>query len=116
MATTDSGNRSRAVTIAAGVLIAVVIVFFVRHLRSQPQIGPDDQVFKTVDALFTATTSKNTEQLKDCDQRLKTYRQNGKLPAAAGKRLDAIIKQAESGQWKESAKTLYDFMLAQRRQ
>ena len=79
------------------------------------QIGTDDEVFKTVDALFTAITSKNSQRLDECEQRLKTARDEGKLSSRAAANLEAIIVAARAGGWDGSARRLYHFMLAQRR-
>lgn len=114
MAPIDFEGRTRPVLIAAGVLMLGGIVLFLRLWMAPPQIGPDEDVFKTVDALFTAINSHDQQRLQDCRHRLQAYHRDGKLPSAAAKRLDAIIKQADSGQWRESARVLYDFMLIQR--
>ena len=104
----------RPVLIGGGLLLAAS-VWLARLWMSAPQIGTEDHVFQTVDALFTALTSRDTQRLADCEQRLHDYRDEGSLPDAAANSLDSIIKQARSGQWEPSAHRLYDFMLAQRR-
>jgi hypothetical protein len=90
--------------------IAVVV-----HWRwSQPQLDADEDVFKTVDALFTALTSQDVGRLEDCERRLDGYREEERLPPAAAKVLDTVIEQAHAGDWEPAARRLYDFMLAQR--
>jgi len=54
--------------------------------------------------------------MEDCDRRLKTYREEGRISAAAAGSLDDIIQQARGGQWEPAAKRLYDFMRGQRGQ
>ena len=115
MATTDLFDRNRLATIVLGILAVVAIVFLMQFLRSHPQVGADEEVFKTVDALFTALTSRDNQRLSDCEQRLQSYRDAGTLPSSAAKKLDGIIKQARAGEWEASVRKLYDFMLAQRR-
>jgi hypothetical protein len=97
----------------AGIGVVVLVVFV---SRMTPQIGTDEEVFKTVDALFTAITSHDSKRLEECEQRLKTYRQSGTLPIASSDLLASIIEQARSGAWDSSARRLYDFMRSQRRQ
>lgn len=115
METIDRIDRNRLATIVLGILAIAAIVLLTQFLRSQPQFGADEEVFKTVDALFTALTSRDNQRLSDCEQRLQTYRAAGTLPSSAAKKLDGIVKQARSGEWEASARKLYDFMLAQRR-
>ena len=91
------------------------IVLIVRGLWPTPQIGTDEDVFKTVDALFTAVNTRDPGRLADCESRLTAFRDSGKLPKSAAKNLDLIIKQARDGQWELSARRLYDFMMAQQR-
>ena len=77
MATTD---RNRVALAVVGGVVAILGVVLYLNLGSAPQMGPDEEVFRTVDALFTAVTGKNEKQLDQCDQRLKGYREAGKLP------------------------------------
>lgn len=80
-----------------------------------PQLLASDEVFKTVDGLFTAVTAHDTKRLAACQERLDKYKQHGALPPAAAKRLDKIIALARDGQWDPAARALYDFMQGQRR-
>jgi len=95
---------------AAGLLIVLV------GCGRPPQLGADDDVFKTVDALFTAVTARDEKLLDDCGQRLRSFQEAGRLPADASEYLDAIIEQARDGRWEPAAEKLYHFMKAQRRQ
>ena len=100
---------------SAAVAVILIGFFGLSYWMAAPQIGTDEEVYKTVDALFTAVTSKDRTRLDDCEKRIRTYRDEKKLPPAASTRLEKILKQAQSGQWDTSAQTLYQFMLAQRR-
>src|SRR5437899_11068560 len=80
-----------------------------------PQMGSDKEVFKAVDALFTAVTARDEKLLADCEQRLLALRDGGRLPDAAATYLDRVIQTARAGQWQTAAERLYDFMKAQRR-
>src|SRR5437868_7295529 len=81
-----------------------------------PQMGSDKEVFKTVDALFTALTARDEKLLADCEQRLRALRDGGNLPEAAGTYLEGIIHTARASTWQTAAVRLYEFMPAQRRQ
>ena len=84
--------------------------------RSQPQMKYDSEVFNTVDALFTAITSRNPDRLAACNQRLVRYKAEGRLTGAGANTLDQIVEQAQSGEWEGAGKRLYAFMLGQRRE
>lgn len=84
-------------------------------LRGTPQLGGDEAVYKTVDALFTAVTARDAKRLDECERRLHVYRESGALPAKAAGRLDGVIATAKSGEWESAAHTLYDFIQSQRR-
>lgn len=83
---------------------------------SPPQMGTDENVFKTVDALFTAVTARDEKLLADCDQRLHALKDAGKLPGETATYLDNVIGRARAGRWESAAQTLYDVMRAQRRE
>lgn len=84
--------------------------------RSQPQMKYDSEVFNTVDALFTAITSRNPDRLAACNERLDRYEAEGRLTGAVATTLDQIVAQAQSGEWEGAGKRLYAFMLGQRRE
>jgi hypothetical protein len=84
--------------------------------RAPPQIGGDDDVFLTVDALFTAITARDEKLLGASQARLATYQAAGKLPDAAARELDRLAVQAKSGDWRGAAERLYAFMQGQRRE
>ena len=116
----DSRNEPAAfprrfVLPALGGVAVVGILIVVWGLGPPPQIGADDGVFHTVDALFTAVTARDSQRLGECAERLRGYRAAGRLPDAAAARLDGVIETARSGGWQSAAETLYDFMRGQRR-
>ena len=114
MPTTDTTTRrvAWAVLGTLGLLLAVGVVL---SLRSPPQMGPDAEVFETVDALYTAVRNRDDARLTQCEARLAAYKAAGKLPPAAAASLDGVIAKARRGDWQPAAERLYDFMLAQRR-
>ncbi len=81
-----------------------------------PQMGADDEVFHSVDALFTAVTARDARLLNQCERRLHAHRDAGKLPAEASRYLDGVVDRARNGRWESAAQDLYDFMTKQRRE
>jgi hypothetical protein len=97
----------------AGLVIGGIVLL--AYFNRPPQMGTSEEVFTTVDALYTAVRSRDEKRLGECERRLHGYRDAGKLPPAAASALDAIISRARSGAWEPAARQLYDFMFAQRR-
>lgn len=110
------GNRIGLVLVALGALAVACLGVFIWRMSPPPQIGNDPEVFRTVDALFTAVTSKDEQRLSECEQRLQGYRQAGKLPADAADALDTVIQKARSGSWQKAAERLYAYIQGQRRE
>lgn len=108
-------GRTR-IALGLGLLVVGIGTLLAWFWRGPPQLGPDEGVFRTVDALFTAVTAKDQNRLADCEQRLRGYRETGKLPVAAADELDGIIRKANSGAWQPAAERLYAFMNGQRRE
>jgi hypothetical protein len=79
------------------------------------QLGGDEDAFGSVDALYTAVTTRRPDLLSQCKARLARLKEQGKLPAPAFSELQPIITQAEQGQWRPAAERLYAFMRQQRK-
>ncbi len=120
MVTTDAEATQRKVRWLGGIALAIgaiaLLVILAMSLRTPPQMGPDDDVFETVDALYTAVRNRDDTRLSACEAKLNEYRGAGKLPASAADSLAAIVAQARGGGWDSAARRLYDFMAAQRRE
>ena len=99
-----------------GVAVAVVGIGLFFYFSRPPQMGTSEDVFHTVDALYTAVRGRDEKRLADCERRLHAHREGGKLPPAAAESLDGIVRKARNGSWDTAAERLYDFMLAQRRE
>lgn len=106
---------SRVVSIGGGLFVVLVIVWYFWS-AAPPQMGDNERAFSAVDALFTAVTAKNDKLLSECESRLKKLRDDGALAEDAFAHLDGIISQAKAGDWQDSARQLYKFMRAQRRE
>src|SRR4051812_40232728 len=109
-------ERARVVVFVVAGLVVILAVVLVLSWRSPPQMGADEDVFNTVDALFTAVTARDEKRLTECERRLKAHRDAGKLPPDAAETLDGIIAKAKNGSWETAAERLYDFMRVQRRE
>jgi hypothetical protein len=119
MATTEAAagvNRTQVAGLVLGVIAVGFVVALVMALRTPPQLAPDEGVFKTVDALYTAVRMRDEKRLGECEARLHVYRDAGKLPEDSAKVLDGIIAKARSGSWDTATERLYEFMRAQRRE
>ena len=112
--TTDAEGHDWRRTVACGAVALVAVGFLVWWWSPPPQIGTDEAVNKTVDALFTAVTTKDLQRLDSCEQRLKGYQSEGRLPTGPARILDGIIQQARAGKWDPAARRLYDFISGQR--
>ena len=116
MGSTDESTTRRVVLIAEGVAGLAVLVGLFIWWSKPPQMGADEEVSKTADALFTALTARDEKLLGDCERRLHTLKDAGKLLPEASAYLDNIISKARAGRWESAAQSLYDFMRAQRRE
>jgi hypothetical protein len=111
------GSTTKRVVVATGGLgFAVLVAGWFVWWGKPPQMGADEEVFKTVDALFTAVTARDEKRLGECEQRLNALKDAGKLPKDAAAYLDNVIHKARDGRWQAAAEKLYHFMKAQRRE
>ena len=109
-------QRRRLLPIALGLLAAAGLAWLLFHLARPPQLGADAEAFTSVDALFTAVTARDEKLLGQCEGRLLALKDAGKLPESAWSYLDGVLRSARAGRWQPAAESLYDFMLAQRRE
>ena len=114
MAKIDASPRKSPGLWIAGLALVIACVVAIRIFTSVPQLGGDEEVFKTVDALFTAVISQDRLALDRCKQQLAAFQQEGVIAGNVVAKLDSIILQAEQGGWEVAAKRLYSVMLAQR--
>jgi hypothetical protein len=111
----DEKGVRRAAVAATGVGALLLGTWFA-YWGKPPQIGADKEAIQTVDALFTAFTSRNPARLAQCEERLHALRDAGELPPNAAAYLDGLIRTARGGNWQGAAQKLFNFMKAQRRE
>src|SRR5262249_44254940 len=109
-------NRRAALVAAGGAGLAILVGVFLWWGSRPPQMGADEEGARTVDALFTAITAPDEKLLADGERRLSALGDAGELPPGASAYLDNIIRRARAGGWESAARSLYDFMRAQRRE
>jgi len=102
-------------------LLSAAIVLFGGYMAwskwdRTPQIGTDERVFKTVDALFTAMTTRDPKRLEQCAKSLAEHRRAKRLPDASAELLDSIVAEARKQKWESAAQRLYATMMSQRRE
>src|SRR5436853_7626736 len=89
--------RKRAAIAAAAIVGSVLVVCVYFAWRSPPQMGPDEETFRGVDALLTALTARDERLLEQCARKLSLLKEAGKIPHEAAAYLDGIIAKARSG-------------------
>lgn len=75
-----------------------------------PSAVSSPEAERSVDALYTAVTSRRPELLEQCEQRLKQLLTEEKLTQSAHDELAEIIQQARRGEWQPAAETLDSFI------
>lgn len=114
--TKNEGGAYRAGLLFLGMLACLLaVVWLWMAWAKPPQMGSDPDVFKTVDALYTAVRNQDQAQIGACEKTLGLLCQEGKLPLAAHQHLVEIVRLAKADQGQASARALYRFMLDQHR-
>jgi hypothetical protein len=78
-----------------------------------PQIGADERTFRTVDALYTAVSMHDKEQVSRCATKLEELRRDERLPKGAYETLKSVIDDVRKDRWDPARTRLRDFMLGQ---
>src|SRR5262245_31854085 len=98
--TDEAVSRNRIAAYFVGGLAAVAaIAVLIACVNRPPQMGADDEVFRTVDALYTAVRMKDETKVAQCEKRLQSYRETGKLPKSSADYLDRVIARTRDGRW-----------------
>jgi hypothetical protein len=78
-----------------------------------PEIGPDEECYAALDALWTAVTGRREDLLERSAAELQRLHTAGKLPAAALTELEQIVARARGGKWEPAASALREFIRGQ---
>lgn len=92
--------------------ITVVVVLLVgyqawRYYSLPPALQATAEATKTLDAMFTALTVRDSVRLAACMERVEEYSSAGKLGRKATAHLRYCAELANKGSWEEAAKHLY---------
>lgn len=98
-----------------GAVALLLIITLTISGCSTPQVLGNEEVFSSVDALWTAVTSRKEDRLQSASEKLQELRQSGELSEAGWNALEPIIQQASAGEWEPAAKRLKRFIRAQRK-
>jgi len=113
MASDDGRGRTIAWG-AAGLLALAILAYIGWSQLPPPQLEHDEQVFNTVDALFTAISSRDATRVDECARRFESYHGDGRMTDSVKALLDSVVGEARAGKWEPAARRLYDFILGQR--
>src|SRR5207249_5507185 len=86
------GHAMRAILAAFA-----AVLLFGSGCGKPAQIGPDEEVHKATDALFTALTARDADLLDRCEKRLDELATAGKLPDEPRRALKKIVARARDG-------------------
>ncbi|QDV35137.1 hypothetical protein [Tautonia plasticadhaerens] len=93
---------------------AVLCLAAIAGCGRAPAMGPDEDAFTTIDALYTAVSLQDPGQLERNAATLDQLNQADRLPDAAHDALTGMIAEARGGDWESARQALRDFMLDQR--
>lgn len=100
---------------AACLSLFALSTIFSAGCGSAPQVAEDEAVFNELDALYTAVTSKRTDLLDACRERINKLHGEKRISEAGFAEVSAVIATATDGKWTDAAERLYTFMRAQRK-
>src|SRR5690349_12858947 len=75
-----ASSKPRLYAVAAFALVAALgLGYWIWCMQPPPQMGADEEVFRTVDALYTAFTARDEKLLSDCEVRLRALHDAARL-------------------------------------
>lgn len=111
----SSSADSRYLVAVIGVVTSLLIGLTYWAWTDTPQLADDDDVYASLDALFTAVTARREPLIVNCESKLVVLHSEGKIPEQAWTRISHVIELAKAGQWESSARELYTFIERQKR-
>ncbi|MCA9159463.1 MAG: hypothetical protein KDA72_14105 [Planctomycetales bacterium] len=90
-------------------LVAVLLVGYQawRYFSLPPKLQASVEATKTLDAMFTALTARDSAKLATCMNRIESHFAAGKLGRKATAELRYCAELANQGSWDQAAKRLY---------
>ena len=82
---------------------------------STPQVLENENVYSSLDALWTAVTSRKLDRVQDVTNDLIQLRDDGELSKAGWNAIKPILQQALAEKWEPAAHNLKKFINAQRK-
>ena len=70
---------------------------------------------KSLDALYTAVTSRKPELVDQCAKQVNRLEESGDLSGSAADTLEGVIQRAKAGDWQQSAEVLDRYIRLQTR-
>lgn len=70
---------------------------------------------KSLDALYTAVTSRKPELVDQCAKQVSRLKESGDLSGSAADTLEGVIQRAKAGEWQQSAENLDKYIRLQTR-
>lgn len=107
------GSRRSVVAIIGIVSILIGGLAYWRWADT-PQLAADGDVYASLDALFTAVTSRRESLVANCESKLVAMHSEGRIPEPAWQRIAHVIELAKAGQWESAASDLYAFIERQK--
>ncbi len=82
---------------------------------STPQVLGNEEVYTSLDALWTAVTSRNLDRVQEVTNELIRLRDEGGLSKEGWGAIEPILQQAFAEKWEPAARSLKKFIGAQRK-
>lgn len=98
-------------SISAGAIVVLVALLIFWKLFAKPELKASPESLKTMDAMFTALTSKDSQRLEFSLVRLRNFQEQGQIDAQSMKTIEHCrVLAIEQGQWQTAAETLYELV------
>lgn len=105
-------GRSRTQCLGVTLLLACVL----GGCGSPPQVFHDEQTYKTIDALWTALSTRRRDLLESTSAELSRLNSAGKLSPEGLAALTPILEKARRDEWQPAMVDLKAFIQGQRRE
>ncbi len=109
-------SNLRGYVVMAGLLGIVLLGGWLawRYYTLPPELQATAEASKTLDAMFTALTARDSRKLKVCMERIEGHATAGRLSEKGMTEVRHCSQLADSGAWEEAAKRLYWIVYEQR--